>query len=637
MLNYLSFVKVIRWRKWDYLQNCWLEELLGYQKDDICKHLTWALVSHRLDEIEELEIDIDDQERYLQNAAKLTSLHKVWTHVGRDHDCVKMFDCAEVMVKAIQQHHGPYQLKECHLIPNLLEYVEMFLEYYKEEHKSDHRRTWRVVSLLPPPKQYLTLPRLDGSIVSFNLPLDPYVATIEGLTSLSIDSEVINDENFLVWAAYEAEHCYHRSGGQQFTPLVPLESFEITFNCRESGSTPKLKILQDGLLGFSRTLKSLKVTYNPSSSEMVDYILTFNFPRPLHKLKELTLWNSNIDRPSWEQAPTIEDLSIRFDFPPSIFYTPILNEPQGDQDTGTTPLLSESIGTTIINAIANTVAAKQQSQRQLPEFWFHCPKLTSLALQGEVINFLDPSYLHHLPNLKYLDLWNPSHPRHVTDRRVKSCEALGVLKVAHPTRWTWNWSFPMLRVLRLKGDLLALNFSSAILRSCPTIKYMNLTHNNHGGHDRFPLRVKGIFDATLDKSNNQMAPFTHSNLNSLKFDNDWDIEVDELAYMLQVLTGLMEIGITSSHSCKRFGARELIEITKTHPSLINVITSFEITAESLLALGLSGLDDRYNYQKALESVFLARYDDDIEIPKTRSRIVYTFKCGEIPSPWVLPL
>ncbi|KAG0234678.1 hypothetical protein BGW42_006298 [Actinomortierella wolfii] len=302
---------------------------------DVCMHLTWAFFGHRLDEVEELEINVKDQERYLSNIAKMTSLHKIWIFTGKKSNHDDMYDFAEAMIKSIQSDHGPHQLSECHMIPNPL-------TQYRPFGGVDLSPIWRVVSLLPPPRHHRTLPTPDGSIALLNQPLDPYVATIEnlsdddfrfnstwvalmrvypghsdsqllqrlrGLTSLSIPCKMANgnDDNLLAWAAYEAEHYSHIPDVYHSVLLVPLENLEIVYGHTRFGSPPpKWKILQDGLLGFSGTLKSLSVFYPQFENVTVGRV--FTIPRPLLKLKSLKLRGLTIDRSVWEQAPNIEEL-----------------------------------------------------------------------------------------------------------------------------------------------------------------------------------------------------------------------------------------------------------------------------------------------------------------------------------------
>ncbi|KAG0238585.1 hypothetical protein BGW42_004347 [Actinomortierella wolfii] len=89
----------------------------------------------------------------------MTRLRKIWIHIGKTLNYKEMFDFAEAMIKAIQFHHGPDQLKECHMIPNPL--VEgpsgggLNSGVPDEFHDIDLSCTSRVVSLLPPPWQYL--------------------------------------------------------------------------------------------------------------------------------------------------------------------------------------------------------------------------------------------------------------------------------------------------------------------------------------------------------------------------------------------------------------------------------------------------------------------------------------------------
>ncbi|KAG0223374.1 hypothetical protein BGW42_005920 [Actinomortierella wolfii] len=586
MLDYLSLVKVIRWR-FPSICNDPLCSVLRCPNDDIYSQLTWAFVGHRLGEVEELEIQVGDHERYLYNAAKMTRLRKIWVRIGEDMNYKDMYNFAEAMVKAIQLHHGLNQLSECHMIPNL---VQWFSGASSSPHEIDISVSGvqKVYSLLPSPRHYLTLPRPDGSTVLLNHPFDPYAATIEsmwtiddsmwqalmkmypghshseilqrlrGMTALDIPSMTANgnDENVLAWAACEAEHYCRQPGGHQLRPLVPLETLTIDYEGRygvcalQTGTaTPKWKILQDGLLGFSGTLKSLQVTYPQSNDEVADRL--FIIPRPLPKLVSLTLYGLTVDRSVWEQAPNIEDLKIDVSFQPLRDSIAASIYSQDGQNTGTSTRSSTLVDT---------------PQRRLPEIWFRCPKLTQLILSDRAFNLLDPESLHFSPNLHSLDVF------------------------------------------------------------CSKLHHFDANH-------RFPLRVKGILDALLDKNNDQMLPFTHSSLLSISFFGYWEIEVDELHCLLQVLSGLWRIDFGSVHFTGRFGARELIEITKTHSSLLYVSTEMKLATEPPASLGLSGIT--YNQVEEMSSIvsdgIMGEFDS--KLPEKRSWIMYGF----LPSSYALYL
>ncbi|KAG0028886.1 hypothetical protein BGZ81_004346 [Podila clonocystis] len=638
MLHYLSFVKVVRWKGRIYRESQ-LMDVLRCWDDDLYALLTWAFVGHRLDEVEELEIDLKHQERYLENAAKMTSLHKIWTRFGNNHDYKDLYNFSEAMILAIQQHHGLHQLRECHMIPNPLVWGPGASGYDNEFPEIDLSGAQRVLSHLPPPKHYLTLPRPNGSTVSLDQPFDPYVATIQdmssmdaqevsliwkalikvypgqspdqllqrfrGMTAFNIHPETANgnDENLLAWATCEAERHYHRPGGRQQVPLVPLQTLFVEYDDMETKSTApraktttaKWKLLQDGLLGFSGTLNWLSVRYPRSVDGMVDRL--FTVPRPLHKLKILFLGEMAIDPSVWDLAPNIENLSIRYSFPLLEVPDATAAESQDDHSTTTTPMT--------VDTATTTVAAEQQPQRQLPEFSFHCPKLTHLTLEDRVIGLFDPNCLHRLPNLREMKLssWSLARKR-IVDEGGDSDEAQAALRVLHPTRWSWDWSFPMLNTLTLMGDLHEFGFSFAILRSCPTLTCVDLTHRDAAR--RFPLRAKGILDVPLDNNNNQSLPFTQSKLTKIQLFKDWDIESDELACLLKALPGLMVMCMMDSvQYVKDLGDRELIDMTKTHPALRYVASNMVRTTEPA-ALGLSDIADQYRE----ESEAGAMYDED---------------------------
>ncbi|KAG0238584.1 hypothetical protein BGW42_004346 [Actinomortierella wolfii] len=616
-----------------------------------------SFVGHRLAEVEELEIVVDDQERYLNHAAKMTRLRKIWIHIGKNLNYQGMFDFAEAMVKAIQLHHGPNQLRECHMIPN------PFVSGPKEEslnsggleeiYDIDLSRTQRFVSLLPSPRQYPTIPRPDGSAVSLSHPFDPYLATIQtvwypdspftivnwkallklyrahshaqilqrfrGLTSLYIDAEAIDedDENLLAWAAYEAEHYYHQPGGHQLGSLVRLESLIV--NCTEYSFKPRLKIIQDGLFGFSRTLVYLKVGYPLLGGRVVDWLLAI--PRPLHNLGLLNLYNSTIDHSSWGKVPNIKEMTIDFDFPWSIFHSANTNQSEDEQD----------IGTTLSSSTATTTAAttELQSQPPLPELWFHCPKLSQLTLRNRAINLLDPNCFHLSPNLQFLTLSSliESFRESIKSHGVNSYSNWEALKVLHPARWTWDWTFPVLQSLILGGDLYELKFSWTILHSCPTLKWIHLSQCD--GNQRFPLRVKGILDVSLDKNNNQMLPFIHNDLMEVTLSGGWDIEADELGCLLQVLPVLKKL----EFECV-FGIadRELVEITKAHPSLTMVKAMMKLTTKPPSDLGLSKID--YETMVSIDRAIRDEYDG--KIPMERPCIAYSFQNSRHYAFWMQP-
>ncbi|KAG0231378.1 hypothetical protein BGW42_000274 [Actinomortierella wolfii] len=660
MLNYLSLVKVIRWgRRWYYED--WLNKKIENRTKELYMLLTWAFVGHRLDEIEEVEIDVEDQERYLNNAAKMKRLRRIRIHIGGNNNSKDMYDFAEAMIKAIQLHHGPDQLRECRLIPNPLvwdietehpdeaDYIEGYLSNPDDDDdtldETDLNRARRILSLLPP-KKYLALPAPDGSTLSLNQPYDPYAATIKkmwskgcrrgvpiwkammkaypghsqtqilqrfrSMISLSIYPKTAysNEENLLAWAVCEAER-RHQPGSSQLMPLVPLERLEVVYDDSSDfrapqprSGTPKWKILQDGLFGFSGTLTSLKVVYPQSVDGMVDQVLTI--PRPLYKLKSMELYGLAVDRSVWEQVPNIEELWISFgDMPTTTSYlTP--NDSQEGHDSTTT-----------------TVTIEQQPQSQMPEIWFHCPKLTKLSLWGRPSYLLDPDCLHHSPNLQALGLWRKGVIIHkyIANDGADAREVREVLRVLHPSRWTWDWSLPVLSSIVVEGDLREYRFSFTILRSCPTLRKLVLDHTNAGSY--FNLHDKEVLDAPLDK-NNHILPFTHSNLTMLWFRRYWDFEADELSSLLQVLPNLKDLWFESVPFDKGFGDRELVETTKTHPTLMCVRASMKRTTEPPSALGLS--DINLEFSQEVGSIARATNgDNDNLTPNEQDTITYYFR------------
>ncbi|KAG0224225.1 hypothetical protein BGW42_005285 [Actinomortierella wolfii] len=587
----------------------------------------------------------------------MTRLRKIWIHLEPrfDADYTKMYNFSEAMIKAIQLHHGPNQLVECRMIPNPLvkgPEIDDDGNWSTEINLSGARR---VLSLLPSPRHYLTLPRPDGSTVSLDHPFDPRAATIQnlkiaggldrtwrammrlhpghsqsqilqrfrGMTSLSIYPKAANgnDENLLDWAACEAEHYNRKPGGCQLIPLIPLEKLKIRYKYenwapQSSSETPKWKILQDGLLGFSRTLSELEVAYPEFDSGM--NCPQFTIPRLSPKLRSLYLHELTTDRSVWEQAPNIEKLSIILNFPPFRDYSGTPDIPQNDQNTGATPLSPISVDATTIGTIM------QPPHRQLPEIWFHCPMLTQLVLENRAINILDPKCLHFSPNLQKLELRSMS----VMFRKASgSHESPEALRVLYPTRWTWDWSFPVLHTLILRGDLHQFRFNMGILRSYPTLESIVLEHFD--ADHPFPLRIKGILDTSLDGTNNQMLPFTHSNLAKVSFSDYCSIELDELACLLQLLPGLTQLVLRIHHFDEGFGDRELIKITKSHPALVSVITSMQLTTDPLSA---SGLSDERELKGKMDSVPITEAgDDESETSKEGIGIFYSFKYDEYDS------
>ncbi|KAG0238042.1 hypothetical protein BGW42_007596 [Actinomortierella wolfii] len=93
-----------------------------------------------------------------------------------------------------------------------------------------------------------------------------------------------------------------------------------------------------------------------------------------------------------------------------------------------------------------------------------------------------------------------------------------------------------------------------------------------------------------------MLPFGHSKLVRINFRGDWNVEVDELICLLQVLPNLKEIEFKSFHFDNNLGDRELIEVTKTHPALVFVTADIVRTTEPPSALGLviEFVDDRHD-------------------------------------------
>ncbi|KAG0234282.1 hypothetical protein BGW42_006787 [Actinomortierella wolfii] len=603
-IDYLSLVKVVRWREQRF-DDRWLWKSLGYNSTDLLMQMTWAFVGHRLDEVEEIEIDAEDRERYLANAARMTHLRRIWIHLDRNGNYEEMYEFSEAMIKAIQLHHGPHQLLECQVIPNPL--VK------------------------------------DGTIVTLDHPLDPYASAVQyidrcdentwntmmrmhaghpkgqiiqrfrGMTTLCIYRQTANgnDENLLDWAACEAENSHHKYDGRQFAPLIRLEELSIDYKSyiilpQSRTATPKWKILQDGLLGFASTLNKLKIVYPQSRDGMTDRV--FTTPRTLPKLKSMNVEGLAIDRSFWEQAPDIEELYISFDYPQFRDSTTTPDELQDDQITEAIPTLPTPIVTNTTATTTTGLTTEQQIQRQIPEFWFYCPRLTQLTLKDRAANLLDPNCFHFSPNLEKLMVssWTYS---------IRDVEKRNALKMLHPTQWTWDWSFPVLHSLTLTDDLHEFKISMGILRSCPTLKSIYLYHCVVG--HRFPLHVKGDFDASMNKSNNQKLPFTHGNLTNIRFHGFWDIGVDELACLLRVLPDLKELDMGFVRFDKNFGDRELVEITKVHPSLEYMYVDMALTAEPPSASGLSTRD------RGESSDICGK--DDRETPKERTRVTYAFR------------
>ncbi|KAG0248874.1 hypothetical protein DFQ27_000547 [Actinomortierella ambigua] len=660
MLNYLSLVKVVRW-KGRVLGDSHVMDMLDCCDDRLRTSLTWALVGHRLDEIEELEIDVADGERYLANAAKMNNLRMIWTRFGNDHDYKDMHNFSEAMIKAIQLNHGPNLLRECHMIPNPLVWGPDTGVYGHEVHDLDDyelrdidiRGAQRALSHLPPPRHPLTLPRSDGSTVTLDQTFDPYVATIRemanlpeedmnlvwgamfkaypglsqsqllqrfrGLVSLTIHPDTANgdDENILAWAACEAEHRYHEPCGCQHVPLISLRELVVRYDNENTKSTAprsrptaaKWKILQDGLLGFSSTLDRLQVFYPRSVDGMVDQL--FTVPRPLLQLKSLVLREMAIDASVWDQMPNIEVLTIRFSFP--LFNLPT-TETQDDLNGMTMPMAVDTAAT-------NMAAVGQPSLRQLPEFSLHSPSLRFLYLEDRAVNLFDPNCLQHLPNLQSLEMSSFSLARkRIIDGGIDSNEAQDALRKLYPTRWTWDWSLPNLTNLKLMGDLNEFGFSFAILRSCPAINSFSLVHRDAACH--FPLCVKGILDTPLGNSGSNNG---HSSrkpsftcLTTVSFVGDWDIERGELECLIQALPGLNSIHIESGHYSEGFDCRELISMTKTHPALTEVNTSLACTTQTISELGLRNHQEWYQEEREL-------YGDDYTIPRPRMWIGYHFQ------------
>ncbi|KAG0254165.1 hypothetical protein DFQ27_007006, partial [Actinomortierella ambigua] len=658
MLNYLSLVKVVRW-KGRVLGDSHVMDMLDCHDDKLCTSLTWALVGHRLDEIEELEIDVADGERYLANAAKMINLRMIWTRFGNDHDYKDMHSFSEAMIKAIQLSHGPNLLRECHMIPNPLTRGPDMSTDSHQLHEIDISGAQRVLSHLPPPRYPLTLPRPDGSTVTLDQMFDPYVATIRdmvnvteedmnlvwgavfkaypglsqaqllqrfrGLVSLTIHPETANgdDENFLAWAACEAEHRYHEPCGRQHVPLISLREFVIKYDNENTESTAprsgsaaaKWKILQDGLQGFSSTLEKLDVMYPRSVDGMVDQM--FTVPRPLLQLKSLVLREVAIDSSVWDQMPNIEGLTIRFSFPSLNLPT---TETKDDPNGITAPMTVDVTTTTM--ATVGQQPRRQQPRRQVPEFLLYCPSLLRLNLEDRAVNRVDPNCLHHLPNLRSLEMSNCSLARRrIIDGGRDSDEAQEALRMLHPIRWTWDWSLPNLTNLELRGDLNELGFSFSILRSCPAINSFILLHRDAACY--FPLRVKGILDTPLDNASssnghNSQKP-SLACLATVNLGGDWEIEQEELECLIQALPGLKSIHIKSDHYSEGLDDRELISMTKTHPSLTYVNTNVACTTQTISELGLRNHQERYEEDRELYG------DYCFTIPRPRMWIEYCFQ------------
>ncbi|KAG0234270.1 hypothetical protein BGW42_006775 [Actinomortierella wolfii] len=357
-----------------------------------------------------------------------------------------------------------------------------------------------------------------------------------GMTSLHIHPKTANgnDENLLDWAVCEAEHFHHQQGNLQSAPLIQLKELSIEYRDNSRASqlrhvTPKWKILQDALLGFSNTLSRLRVIYPHFGNGMTD--LAFTISRPLPKLKSLTLEGLAIDRSVWEQAPNIEEMDIRFEITPSRYNNPLYHSQylQYDENAGVFSTSSTTVDATTTTT-TTPVPTEQQPQQQLFELWFHCPNLTQLTLKGHAAILLDPNCFHLSPNLQKLEISIWEELSHIAQEAQKPL---------HPTRWTWDWPFPVLRFLTLEGDLRELMFT------------MGSAHFNEG-----------------------------------------------------------------------FGDRELIEITKNHPSLEYVYTYMARTTEPPSALGL--LEIGYLDRKVSSNQETTVVEDNHNTPKERTEIVYTF-------------
>ncbi|KAG0237818.1 hypothetical protein BGW42_008439 [Actinomortierella wolfii] len=617
-LNYLSLVKVIRWSK-AFFKGSELQDphdIFYCGINNICIPLTWAFVGHRLDEVEELEIDVDDNERFLINAPKMTRLRKIWIRFTSKSMTKRMYKCAEMMIKAIQHHHGPYQLHECHLIPNPL----------RLNHPYDPSAAMiEILSIGDDSFKSRAMMKVypDYSISQI-------LQRFRGMTRLEIHPEVANgnDEDLLAWAVHEAEHYDHKPGGHHFAPLIRLRELKVRYGVfdrytpmasRERSRIRKLKVLQDGLLGFSHTLVSLEVEYPQSADGMGDPL--FTIPCPLHKLEWLRLCGLAITSHSgWEQAPNIRRLLVNFDYPTLSTGTSTPSESQDNHTIGTTTPLPTPIHTT-----TTTITTELQPQRRVSEFWFHCPKLIGLTLNNGAINLLDPNCLHLSPNIERMELTSSNEdvrdPSRIIHADYVPCGKREALWVLHPTRWTWDWAFPVLRDLILQRDLHEIRFSFYILRSCSTLSSMILNHNNR--IHSFPLRVKGIVDGLLNKDSNQMLSFTHNNLVSIKFQGHWSVEIDELACLLQMLPRLTVLEFGLIHFNAGFGDRELIETTKIHPALRYVLTNMRHTSGPSSALGLVDITNQPRGE--MESVALAKdCDSDEVLLNKRTAITYRF-------------
>ncbi|KAG0234269.1 hypothetical protein BGW42_006774 [Actinomortierella wolfii] len=450
----------------------------------------------------------------------------------------------------------------------------------------------------------------------------PILQRFRGMTSLYIEAETSNgiDEDLLDWAVYEAKHFHHQlhqRGGHQFTPLVRLEDLTIDHKYDSMGpqsrtTTALWKILQDGLLGFSSTLSQLMVTFPRSDDGMTGHV--FTVPRPLPKLKSLVLHELAIHLSVWKNAPNIEKLYINFNSSPPRDSATTPDESQDDQTSGAMSTSPTEVDATTTTTTAATAAAAEQQPRRFHEFWLHCPKLTNLVLHGRTANFLDPYCLHLSPNLQNLEISVYTEGfRYLQDSSDGDYQIVReALKVFHLAHWTWDWSFPVLHTLTLEGDLHEFRFSMRILRSCPTLKWLELRHSGYS--HPFPLRFKGVLDASMDK-NNQMLPFTHSNLKHIYIYGNWHVELDEADCLQEALPGLTNLVLAADHFDEGFGDSELIEITKTHPSLEYVSTdttmkySTQGMREERSVFGASGLEHYHEtIKERTEIVYVFKYD-----------------------------
>ncbi|KAG0245031.1 hypothetical protein BGW41_004288 [Actinomortierella wolfii] len=561
MLDYLSFVRVVRWEEvMDYCcRSNWYEfqkkkpwcRIPGVPNDCvvfITKTLTKAICHHQLHNIVEIEIAASAIEDYIEFSDKLSRVKRIFIAIDEESFVERVYSDTVRLVKAIQQHHGRELLQECHVSdmtlhpPTVLTLQRIELESllpFPASLKGLHLEPLRLMD------RYLSnLDTLDISAISYHewrvisdhyhdVPLGRILQCCRKLIALSIEitEGLVEDAHVFAWAAQEVRD---RAEGKLVVPAVPLKRLQLSVSSLDAGGI--LTVIKDALHGFARSLRTLEVDLDPLVGSCRDDI----------EDSSMTTYVASDDP---LELPLLEKLIFN-STDPSLFDPNLLQ---------TCPNL-ECLEVTLESA---NDASCQSWTWPLSVF----PNLTSLVLDGVSANSFDPAALSSMPCLEYFSL--EQHPED------PSPEVLSRMK-----RWTWDWHLPRLRTLSVHSAIEEW-FSLKILRTCPALQRLSLASTR-----KFQLKVQCVLD---DPQHDRFE-----NVTELKIKNSWDIEPTDLTYFLQhVLPGVKRFYVDSFESCT---GRQLLEATRNHPNLRQVYApSNLVSTDEYENIGLKWVNSTKEY------------------------------------------